>query len=142
VAHRSHRMEKYKLDVTCPNELFVESVPVPPKHEKCCINVLHYERTRMHYVTHRSHRMQKHKFNITCPGVVSGPHELEKLCVDLSCHRRTRTQYVTHKSHQMEKHKFGIMCPSSLFVESVPVPPEHEKRCVKVSRTGRIECTT
>jgi hypothetical protein len=33
-ARRSHRMQKHKFDVTCPVVLFVESVPVPPKHEK------------------------------------------------------------------------------------------------------------
>jgi hypothetical protein len=35
--------------------------------------------------------------------------------------------YVTHRSHWIEKHKFSITCPDALFVESVSVPPEHEK---------------
>jgi hypothetical protein len=35
--------------------------------------------------------------------------------------------YVTHRSHQMQKHKFGLTCPGAHFVESVPVPLEHEK---------------
>jgi hypothetical protein len=30
-------------------------------------------------------------------------------------------------THRMQKHKFGVTCPSALFVESVLVPPEHEK---------------
>jgi hypothetical protein len=47
--------------------------------------------------------------------------------------------YVTHRSHQMQKHKFGVMCPGVPFVESVPVPPKHEKKCVDVSCRGRIE---
>jgi hypothetical protein len=34
VSHRSHRMQKHKFGATCTNVLFVESVPVPPKHEK------------------------------------------------------------------------------------------------------------
>jgi hypothetical protein len=37
----------------------------------------------------------------------------------------------------MQKHKFGITCPDVLFVESVPVPLEQEKRCIDVSRPGR-----
>jgi hypothetical protein len=35
--------------------------------------------------------------------------------------------YVTHRSHRMQKHMFGIMCANALFVESIPVLPEHEK---------------
>jgi hypothetical protein len=35
--------------------------------------------------------------------------------------------YVTHRSHRMQKHKFGIMCLDTFFVESVPIPPNHEK---------------
>jgi hypothetical protein len=34
VTHRYHRMQKYKSGVRSPNALFLESVPVPPKHEK------------------------------------------------------------------------------------------------------------
>jgi hypothetical protein len=34
VIRRSHRMQKHKFGVTCPGALFVEYVPVPPKHEK------------------------------------------------------------------------------------------------------------
>jgi hypothetical protein len=44
--------------------------------------------------------------------------------------------YVTYRSHRMQKHKFGVTCPGALFVESVPVPPEHEQLCVDVSRPG------
>jgi hypothetical protein len=33
MTHRSHRMQNYKLDVTCPDALFVESLPIPPEHE-------------------------------------------------------------------------------------------------------------
>jgi hypothetical protein len=35
--------------------------------------------------------------------------------------------YVTHRTHWMQKHKFGVTCVGTLFVQSVPVPPEHEK---------------
>jgi hypothetical protein len=45
----------------------MESVPVPPEHEKYCVDVSHLGRTGMHYVTRRSHRMQKNKFGITSP---------------------------------------------------------------------------
>jgi hypothetical protein len=33
----------------------------------------------------------------------------------------------------MQKHKFGAICPRLFFVESVPVPLEHEKYCVNIS---------
>jgi hypothetical protein len=36
----------------------------------------------------------------------------------------------------MQKHKFGETCPVALFVESVPVPAEHEKYCVDVLHPG------
>jgi hypothetical protein len=61
VIRRSHRLQKHIFDVTCPGALFVESVPVLPKHEKYRINVLEPGRTGMHYVTRRSHWVQKHK---------------------------------------------------------------------------------
>jgi hypothetical protein len=55
---RSHRIQKHKFDVTCPDALFVESVPVPPEH------------LGMHYTTRKSHRMQKHKFTAMCPSTL------------------------------------------------------------------------
>jgi hypothetical protein len=45
--------------------------------------------------------------------------------------------YMTHRSHQMQKHKFGVMCPGVLFAKSIPVPLEHEKYCIDISRPGR-----
>jgi hypothetical protein len=39
----------------------------------------------------------------------------------------TEMHYMTCISHWMQKLKFGVMCPGALIVESVPVPPEHEK---------------
>jgi hypothetical protein len=41
--------------------------------------------------------------------------------------------YVTRKSHRMQKHKFGVTFLGSLFTETAPGPPEHEKLCVHVS---------
>jgi hypothetical protein len=35
--------------------------------------------------------------------------------------------YVSHSSHRMQKHKFGVTSPDVLFVESEPVPPQHEE---------------
>jgi hypothetical protein len=61
---------KHKIGITCPAELFVESVPVPHEHEKYYINVSRPGCTRMHYGTHISHRMQKHKFDVTCPNAL------------------------------------------------------------------------
>jgi hypothetical protein len=60
-------MQKQKFGVTCPSVLLVESVLVPPEHEKYCANILCPGRTGMHYVTGRSQWMQKHKFGETCP---------------------------------------------------------------------------
>jgi hypothetical protein len=34
VTPRSHRMQKYTFEVTCPDMIFVESVPVAPELEK------------------------------------------------------------------------------------------------------------
>jgi hypothetical protein len=65
VTRRSHRMQKHKFNITCPDALFVESASIPPEHEKYCVNVSRYEHTKMHYVTNRSHRMQKHKVGVT-----------------------------------------------------------------------------
>jgi hypothetical protein len=45
----------------------METVPVPPEHEKYCIDVSRARGTVMHYVTRRFHQMQKHKFVVTCP---------------------------------------------------------------------------
>jgi hypothetical protein len=54
----------------------------------------------------------------------------------------TGMHYVSRKSHQMQKQKFGIMCPGAFFVESIPVPPEHKKWCIDVSRPEAPECPT
>jgi hypothetical protein len=76
-------MQKYKFDGTCPDALIVEFVPVPPEHEKLCVDVSRPGRSGMHYVTHISHQMQKWKLGITCPDVlfvksISVPPEHEK----------------------------------------------------------------
>jgi hypothetical protein len=83
MTHKSHQMQKHNFSVTCPDVLFVESVPVPPEHHKLCINTSRSRCTRMHYMTHRSHWMQKYKFGVTCLGVffvetALGPPEQEK----------------------------------------------------------------
>jgi hypothetical protein len=36
----------------------------------------------------------------------------------------------------MQKQKFNVTCPSTIFVESVPVPPEQEKLCINVLLLG------
>jgi hypothetical protein len=66
VTCRSHRRQKYKFGVTCPDALFMETALGPPEHEKKCVDVTCPEHTGMHYVTRKSHRMQKHKFGVTC----------------------------------------------------------------------------
>jgi hypothetical protein len=67
VARRSHRMQKHKFDVTCPDALSVKSILVPPKRERYWVNVSWPRCTRMHYITHRSHQIQKYKFDVMCP---------------------------------------------------------------------------
>jgi hypothetical protein len=62
--------EKHKFSVTCPESLFVESVPVPSEHEKYCVDISRIGRTRTDYVTHISHQMQKHKIHVMCPNTL------------------------------------------------------------------------
>jgi hypothetical protein len=83
----------------------MKSVPVPPKHEKYCVDVSCLERTGMHYMTHRFHQMQKHKFGTTCPEAlfvksVLVPPEQEKYYVDVSCIGCTGIDYMTRRSHR------------------------------------------
>jgi hypothetical protein len=59
-------MQKHRFRVTCPVAIFMESIPVPPKNEKLCVNISHPGCSRTHYVTHISHWMEKHKFSVTC----------------------------------------------------------------------------
>jgi hypothetical protein len=44
-------MQKQKFNVTRPITIFVESVPVPPKHENLCVDISSLGRTGVHYVT-------------------------------------------------------------------------------------------
>jgi hypothetical protein len=44
--------------------------------------------------------------------------------------------YMTRRSHEMRKHKFGGTYSGTLFVETAPVLPNHEKLCLEVSRPG------
>jgi hypothetical protein len=34
---------------------------------------------------------------------------------------------VTHRPHRVQKNEFNVTCSGALFVESLLVPPEHEK---------------
>jgi hypothetical protein len=56
-ARRSPRMQQHTFGVTCPNMIFLESVPVPPEHEKLFVDISHPRYTEMHYLTHRSHEI-------------------------------------------------------------------------------------
>jgi hypothetical protein len=62
-----HRMRKHKFDVTHADELLMDKEPVPPEHEKLCVDVSHHGGAGMHYVTRKYHQMQKHKFIVSCP---------------------------------------------------------------------------
>jgi hypothetical protein len=86
--------------------------PMPPKHKKYCVHVLHLRSTKMHYMTRISHQIQKHNFNVKSTDarfIVStpGPPEHEKYCVDVLHPGRPNTHYVTHRSHRMQKHKLS-----------------------------------
>jgi hypothetical protein len=41
VTRRCHQIKKHKLGSTCPDALFVKSVPVPAEHEKECDHISH-----------------------------------------------------------------------------------------------------
>jgi hypothetical protein len=58
VTLRSQGNEEHKFGLTCSDALIVESVPIPPKHEKLSVNVSQLGRTEMHYMTRRCHMMQ------------------------------------------------------------------------------------
>jgi hypothetical protein len=70
VTRRSHWVQKHMFSITCPDALFVESVPVPPEHVKYYVDVSRPILTGIHYVTSRSYRMQKHTFGVTCPATL------------------------------------------------------------------------
>jgi hypothetical protein len=42
----------------------------------------------------------------------------------------------------MQKHKFSVTCLDALFVESVPVAPEHENSALTFYGLDTPECTT
>jgi hypothetical protein len=123
VTHRSHEMRKQKFGITCPEALFVKSVPAPPDIEKYCVDDSLPGRTEMHYVTRRSHRMQKQKFSVTCPDVlflksVLVPPEHEKECVDVLSPRRIGMHYVTHRSLRMQKNRSLAQCVLKHFLSN------------------------
>jgi hypothetical protein len=70
VTLRSHRLQKRKVEVTCPGVLFKETALGPPDNEKHHVNVSRPGHTRMHYVTRRYHLMQKHMFSVMCSGAL------------------------------------------------------------------------
>jgi hypothetical protein len=101
-------MQNHKFGVTCSITLFLESVSVPPEHEKQRLHFSCPRHTGMHYITHITHQVQKHNFNIMFPDALFmetalGPREHEKLCVDISSPRCTKMDYVTHISNRMQK---------------------------------------
>jgi hypothetical protein len=50
--------------------------------------------------------------------------------------------YVPRRSHRMQKHKFGITYHGVLFVQSVPVKPEHENSASMFRTAEAPEYTT
>jgi hypothetical protein len=129
VTCRSHRMQKQKCDVTCPITIFVESVLVPPKHENRCVDISRLGRTEVHYLTRRSHRRKKNNFGTMCPEVLFvcrhfAPRMHRNALCDVQIPPDAKTKVQCNMSHHN-------------FVESVPVPPKHEKLCVDISHLGR-----
>jgi hypothetical protein len=118
-------MQKQKFGVTCPNAIFVDSVPVPPEHEKSCLDISLLGCTGMHYVTHRSQRMQKDNFGIMCPEALF----VKPVPVPSTFRILDAPECTTLPANpsRCKKHKFGTTCPEAHFVKSVLVPPEHEK---------------
>jgi hypothetical protein len=49
---------------------------------------------------------------------------------------------VTRRSYWMQKYKFDGTCPGALFVESVPVPPEHKNSASMFHALVALDCTT
>jgi hypothetical protein len=155
MTRRSHRMQKYKFDVTCPGTFF--AISVPPEHEKYCVNVSLPGCTAMHNVTRKPDQMQKHKFGLTCLIVFfveSGPvpscflsnsclsHPSKKNNVSISHPECTRMHYVTRRSHRMQKHKFSVTCPYAFLLN-----PYRSHSSMKNSESTFLspdvpECTT
>jgi hypothetical protein len=57
----------------------------------------------------------------------TGPTRVGKIVRRRFIPRSNAMHYVTRRSNQMQKHKFDVTYPGALFVESIPVPPEHEE---------------
>jgi hypothetical protein len=138
---------KHKFIIMCLSTLFVESIPVPPEHEKWCVKVSRSELTGKHYVTCRSHQMKKQKFGVTWLDAlfvksVPLPPEHEKYCVDNSRPGRTRMHYVTHKSHLIQKYKFSVTYPSLRLVESIPAHLSMKSNASKFHGPDSPECNT
>jgi hypothetical protein len=56
VTRISHQMQKHPDAIN--DMIFLESIPVPPEHEKLCVDISHPRCIETHYVTRRSHGMQ------------------------------------------------------------------------------------
>jgi hypothetical protein len=54
-------------------------------------------------------------------------HEHEKYCIDVLRPRCAGMHYITRISYRIQKHKCDVTCPDALFLETAPIPPEHEK---------------
>jgi hypothetical protein len=57
ITYISHRMQKDKFGVTCPDALFMETTLGPLEHKKWCVDISCPGCTEMHYVARRSHWM-------------------------------------------------------------------------------------
>jgi hypothetical protein len=120
---------KHKFSVTSPGGAVYKNRTGPTWARKIVCRRCTPGRTRMHYVTRRSHRMQKHRVCVTCLDALFtktalSPLEQEKYKFGVHTHQNAlRDPHIPSR----QKHKFNVMCPSAFLVESVAVPPEHEK---------------
>jgi hypothetical protein len=136
VIRRFHRMQKRKFSVTCPGALFRETVrshpsmknsasmfhtpdalecttwPIDPTGFKNTVSAKHFPACFLSY-PYRSHPRMKNSALTYC---APDAQECTTWPIDpTGC-----------------KKKFSITCPDVLFVEFVPVPPEHEKHRVDI----------
>jgi hypothetical protein len=93
----------------------------------------------MHYMAYISYQMKKHKFGVRCPNVFFVKFILVPPEHEWCHHFKYRMQRNALRSlRNAPNAKTHVRCNVSrcIFVESIPAPPEHEKKCVDVWHPG------
>jgi hypothetical protein len=104
-------MQKHRFGVTCPDTLFLESVPVPHEQEKLDVKIQVWCTVSQRVFS----------------GIHTGPTQARKIVRRRFTPRTHRNALRGPQIIPDAKHKFGVTCPDALFAESAPVPHEHEK---------------